>query len=316
MEKRNLSDIFTPMILGIFVLSLFTGIVAAKTPDEEQNENAYKQYQIQKANYDNTRKQFEEAKDLFEKAYRQLGDKKDNESNEELKEKARAYIINAINHTESQLQVMKKRMESNEIKGVIVSNAIGVIDGHMAELEQLKGNVTAAKTFQELKDAHKDLKNIVININMETRYFIGIVLNQRIDNFIFGANNVTTKVDAAIKKLKAEGKDTTKLEADAAEFSNRIEEAKDLEAKTDSLFQVHSGFGSNGSVTNETDARTFIKQANDLQRENIKKLKEAGKQLIEFVRDLKKLAQGNAGKSKKQQKIVIDGVATATLTAT
>ncbi len=275
MEKRILSEKLTPLILGLFVLSLFTGIAMAKTPSDEQYEKTYKQYQIQKANYDNTRKEFEEARDLFEKAYKQLGNEKNNESNEELKDKARTYILKAINHTEAQLQVMKKRLENSENKGVIVSNAIEVIDGHMAELEQLKGKVSAATTLKELKDAHKELKNIVTNINLETRYFMGIVLNYRTTNFISRANNVSAKLDTAIEKLKSDGKDTTKLEADAFEFRNKINEAKDLQGKTDSLFEAHSGFGSNGAVTNDSDARAFLKQANDLQRETIKKLKEA-----------------------------------------
>lgn len=312
MKPKNQSGIL--LILALFILSLISGTVAAQTPAGEQYEKINKQYQIQKEQYNNIRKQFENAKEIFEKANRQLRDGKDNKSNETMKENAIEYILKAIDYTEAQLQIMKNRLESPENKGIIASDAIKVIDAHTAQLEQLKGKVNQTATIQELKDAHKELKNIVVNINLETRYFMGIVLNHRIDNFITRADNVSVKVDNLIAKLKANGNDTTKLEAQSAEFKNKINEAKDVQVKINVLFADHSGFASNGTVTNEKDARTFLKQANDIQSETIKKLKEAGRQLIEFVRELKKITHGKA-RVNEAGELEINGGVTATLTS-
>ncbi len=80
------------------------------------------------------------------------GNKSDNRSNEELMEKAREYILKAINHTEAQLQVMKNRLDNPENKGILASDAIKIIDAHTAQLEQLKGNVSQATTIQEIRD--------------------------------------------------------------------------------------------------------------------------------------------------------------------
>ncbi|MFZ3385043.1 MAG: hypothetical protein WA144_14070, partial [Candidatus Methanoperedens sp.] len=155
---------------------------------------------------------------------------------------------------------------------------------------------------------------IVARINLETRYFMGMVLNNRIDNFINQTDNVSAKVDDAIAKLKANGTDTTKLESDAAEFKNKVREAKDIQAQTVALFSTHSGFAADGTVTIEKDARDFLKKANDLQRDTIKKLKEAGKQLIEFGKEFRKLARGKVRVNEKGE-LEINGEATTTFTA-
>ncbi len=334
MKPTNILRIFTALILAMLILSLFSGTVAAQAESREAvreqiektreqikiNKDKYddtrEQYQKNKENYDDTRKQFQDAKDLFEKANRRLLDgkfnKSDNKSNEELMVKAREYILRAIDHTEAQLQVMKNRLDNAENRPIMASDATKIIDAHTAQLEDLKVKVNNATTIQEIRDAHKELAGIVAKINLETRYFIGTVLNQRIENFINRADNVSVKVDNAIENLEAKGKDTTNLKAAATDFKNKLEEAKDIQAKTLALFATHSGFAADGTVTNEKDARDFLKQANELQRENIKKLKEAGRQLIEFGRDFRMLVGPNVRVNDKGD-LEVNGGATVTL---
>ncbi|CAG0974528.1 MAG: hypothetical protein OIN86_15230 [Candidatus Methanoperedens sp.] len=317
MKSTNISRILTPLIMALFILSLFSGTVASQAMAKEQYEKTKEQYQIQKEKYDNTRNQFEDAKKLFEEANKRFKNVRDNKSNnrsnEDLMEKARNYILKAINHTQAQLQVMKNRLDNPENKGISATDAIKIIDAHTAQLEQLKGKVSGAATIEEIRDAHKELAGIVVKINLETRYFMGIVLNHRIDNFINQADNVSAKVDTAIVKLKANGTDTTKLEADAAEFKIKVTEARDIQAQTLALFATHSGFAQDGTVTNEKDARTFLNKANELQRDTIKKLKEASKQLIEFGKEFRKLVGRNVKVGEKGE-LEVNGGSTATLT--
>jgi len=78
------------------------------------------------------------------------------------------------------------------------------------------------------------------------------------------------------------------------------------------LFANHSGFAADGTVTNEKDARDFLKKANELQKTRSKKLKEAGKQLIEFGKEFRKLAREKVKVAEKGQ-LEINGEATTTL---
>lgn len=334
MKPTKISGIFTALILAMFILSLFSGNVAAQEANrekavkeqignakeqykinKEKYENTREQYQTNKEKYENTRNQLDDARNLFEKAKRSIdakNNKSDVRSNEELMQKAREYILKAIDHTQAQLQVMKNRLDNSENRGITASDATKIIDAHTAQLEDLKVKVNNATTIQEIRDTHKELAGIVAKINLETRYFIGTVLNQRIDNFINRADNVSAKVDDAIAKLEAQGKDATNLKAEATDFKNKLEEAKDIQAKTIALFTTHSGFAADGTVTNEKDARDFLKQANELQRDNIKKLKEAGRQLIDFGRDFRKLVGPNVKVNDKGD-LEVDGGATTTL---
>ncbi|HEX7628085.1 MAG TPA: hypothetical protein VF354_04095 [Candidatus Methanoperedens sp.] len=294
MTSTKISRILTPLILAFFILSLFSGTVASQPTAREQYEKTKEQFQIQKENYDKTKQQFEDAKKLFEDANKRLkdskGNKSENTSNEELLFRAREYILKAINHTEAQLQVMKNRLENPENKGISASDAINIIDAHTAQLEQLKGNVSKATSIQEIRDAHKELAGIVARINLETRYFMGMVLNNRIDNFMTQADNVSIKLDTAIEKMNASDKETKKLVGQAGEFNNKMNEAKDIQSQTLALFANHSGFAQDGTITNEKNAREFLTTANELQRDTIKKLKEASTQLVEFGKEFRKLA--------------------------
>jgi hypothetical protein len=308
MKSTKSFRIFTPIIMALFILSLFSGVVAAQATAQEQYQKANERYQINKDKYDNTRKQFEEAKDLFEKANKQLGKLNDNKSKEELKSKTQEYLLRAINFSQSQLQVMKSRVENSEYKGSLLFNATKIIDGHTAQLDQLKGKVEKANSTQEFRDAHKELKTIVVDINLESRYYMGIVLNNRIDNFIIKADNVSIRLDSAVEKLK--GNDTSALEKEVADFKDAVKNAKESQNKTNKLYENHNGFDAYGTVTNEKNANKFLEQGNKLQKETIKDLRHAGNQVIQFVKDLRKLVANKGKASKNDELDVIGGVTT------
>ena len=238
---------------------------------------------------------------------------KDENSTQELKQKAKDYLLKAIDFAQSQLQVMKSRVENSE-KGSIPFNAVTIIDGHTAQLEQLKAKVETANSTQELKDDHKELKTIVVDINFETRYYMGVVLNNRIDNFIIKTDNVSIRLDSAIGKLKANGTDTTKLEKEVADFKDAVKKAKVSQTKTNDLYATHNGFDNDGNVTNERNANKFLEQGNKLQKETIKDLRTAGNQVIQFVKDLRRLVV-NKGKASNNDELNVTGGAT-NLTAT
>ncbi len=300
MKNKNKFSILTSLIAVLFILSMFSGIAAAQTP-KEQYEKATEQYRNTKAKYEDTKDKFEKAKEEFEKANRQFREGKDNKSKEELILKTKDYLEKAIDHSISNLNVMKSRVENSENKGVLPFDASKNIDAHVAQLEQLRTKVEKASTTAEFKDAYTELKDLWVKIRLETRYYYAIVLNHRIDNFITKADNVSAKIDAEIQKLKSQGKDTTKLEEMAASFNNLMKEAKDSQQKTSDLFVSHNGFSSDGIVTDNKAAETFVKQVDNSQKDTVKKLKDASKKLLDFVKDWRKESSG---------KVVVRGTGT------
>lgn len=288
MKSKNWLNILTPLVAAMFIISLFSGAAAAQKP-AEPFEKEKEQYRIHKGKYDRTKEQFEKAKEEFERAREKFRSAKDKISRDEAENKTKEYLIKAIDHTIAHLEVLKDRVENSENKGIIPFDAVANINAHIAQLEQLRTKVQQAETIDEFRKAHQELKDVWIKIRLETRYYLGILLNHRIDSFITKADNVSARMDAEIQKLESQGKDTTKLEEEAEKFNELVNEAKDIHQKTLDLFTGHSGFDSGGMVTDNRDASDFIREAGDLQKDTLKKLKAASKRVLEFVKDFRKL---------------------------
>ncbi|HEY9246620.1 MAG TPA: hypothetical protein VIO11_07235, partial [Candidatus Methanoperedens sp.] len=94
------------------------------------------------------------------------------------------------------------------------------------------------------------------------------------------------------QKLKDQGKDTAGLEKYVENYKNLVNEAKNNQQKVDDLFAAHNGFSSDGTVTDSKNAAAFIKQATELQKETVQKLKSVSRQLTDFVREYRKLSGG------------------------
>ncbi len=272
------------LVAAMFILSLFSGVAAAQTPEE--------QYRLYKEKYENTKKKFEEAKGLFESARERFRNAKDNQSREELKDRTKDYLIKAIDHLVSHLEILKYRVELNENKGIIPFDASGNIEAHVTQLEAARVKVGQAETARDFIAIYNELKDEWFKIRLETRYYIGIVVNYRIDQFIVKADNQSVRIDTLIQKLKDQGKDVTTLEEYALNFDTLISEAKTNHQNDLTLYGTHSGFDSNGLATDNQGALAFLQQATTSQKDTISKLKSASEQFREVFKEAKKIIPG------------------------
>ncbi|MDD5435544.1 MAG: hypothetical protein PH343_08950 [Nitrospira sp.] len=275
--------ILASLVAAVFILSLFSGFAAAQTPEE--------QYRLLKEKYENAKKNFEDAKNIFEKTREKLRNTNDIRSKEELNNRTKDYLLRAINQTISHLEILKNRVQLRENKDIIKFDASSNIEAQITQLEGMKVKVAQAVTAKDFIAINNELKDMWVNIRLETRYYIGIVLNYRSNIFLSKVDNVSIKVDEAITRLEKEGIDTTKLKADAAKFDSIVADAKQNQQKTDDLFKVHDGFAPDGTISNATAAREFLRQGDGMQRDTVKKLKDAAKQLKEFVKEFRKLKE-------------------------
>jgi uncharacterized protein YktA (UPF0223 family) len=294
MEYTN--RILASLVAAVFILSLFSGFAAAQTPEE--------QYRLLKDKYENTKKKFEEAKDIFEKERMRLRNANDIRSRLEIKERTKDYLIKAIDQTISHLEILRYRVELRENKDIIKFDASGNIEAQITQLREMKVNVEQAETAGDFVAINTELKDMWVDIRLETRYYIGIVLNYRINSFLSKVDNVSIRMDEAITRLENEGIDTASLKKEAEKFDSIVASAKQNQQKTDSLFEVHNGFASDGTVSDASAAREFLRQGDSMQREMVKELKDAAKQLKDFVREFRKLARGT---------VTIEGSSTETL---
>ena len=319
MKIGNTMKILTPLVVAMFILSLFSGAVVAQTAGETLEKEKI-QYSNIKIKYDRTKAEFEKAKTDFESTANRFRLVKDNGA--DLENKTKDYLIRAIDHSISHLEIMKNRVDSAENKDVLPFDAVANINTHISQLETLKTKVQGATTLDELRTANRELIDLWVKIRLETRYYIGIVLNSKIDQFIKRGENVLEKIDIAIEKLKSQGKDVTKLLNERDEFKKLLDEAKESQAETIALFDSHIGFNADGMVTDNKAAEKFLLDAAKSQRETVTKFKEVARKVVDIFKEYKKLAGGKAVvggtgtlAASGSGRAVIEGNVTVTLSA-
>ncbi|VVB89459.1 Uncharacterised protein [uncultured archaeon] len=293
MKNKQRPNIIMSLVAVLFILSLFSGVVTAQQTPGEQYEKDKEQYKIHKENYERTKLDFENSKGQFEKALRKLNNTKNNRSGDDLKLKARDYFEKAIDHIAAHLEILKYRAELPENKGIASFDIPANVDALLAQLEQTRPKVQQANTIPEFKAVNKELNALWVKTKLETRYDFALLLDHRIGNFITKADNVSTKLDAAIQRLKSEGKDTAKLEEEAANYRNQVNQAKDNQMQTSGPLLSHNGFAADGTVTDVDNARAFLTQTENAQKETIQKLRTATRRLQDFFREFKALSGGN-----------------------
>lgn len=314
MKNRNSLKILTSLVAVVFILSMFAGMAAAQNP-KEQYGNAKDQYQMLKDNYDNAKKNYQEAKDSFNSAKQNFKSARSNLSKDELKVKTQDYLARSIDYMIAHLEILKDR--ANTEKAYLPFDAAANIDSHITELNNIKSNVQAANTTQELSDAARQLDDTWKKINLEARYYAGLIVNKKIDQFILNADNAT-RMDSIIQRLKDQGKDVTTLEGYASSFNTFMSEAKTNHQNELSMYGSHNGFDSNGLVTDNQAALAFIQEATSSQKDTIRKLRSAAEQYSNFFREAKNMVPVVKGTGKLEANgtgtAIIRGNVTVTLT--
>lgn len=304
MKNGHRFSILTSLVAAVFILSLLTGTAWAQKPTDLGGD----QHLLK---FENTGQLFEQAKGQFENALKQFNSKRDVKSMENLIEKAKDYLEKAIDHTVSYLEVLRSRAENPANQGIFSFNVSSNIDAHVAQLEALRTQVQQANNISELRTDNQQLKDIYAGIRLETRYDYDILLNNNIGKFIGKADNVTARLNATIQNLNNQSKDTSSLVAIRDNFTALMQQAATEQQNTTSLLATHTGFDSSGMVVNNTDAKAFLTQVDNSQRETVRTLKQAAAQLQKFVNQYRRLSGGNAGEGHGRAIVMGTGTLTA-----
>lgn len=265
------------IIVAMLLVGTFSGVAAAA---DTTNQQADDQYKIRKERYEDTKR-------ILEDSYKQYRGMVGKFRPLDLKEGYRNYLVRANDHFVAYLEVLKYRLETAE-DGVITFDASGNIDAYVKELEQIRAEIKKADTGRDLINITRELRDVWLEIRLSTKYYLGILWNQRVGNLLEKADNVSARVSDEIQKLKAAGKDTSELEAKLAKYNELIGKAEVSHKKAEELYATPKGFDANGKVTDVKQAEQFLRDANKLLTETNRYLKEAYKVLREIFNQLKK----------------------------
>lgn len=263
-------------------------------------QNQWEKYEIVKGKFEEAREKFELAKESSLTNEILNGDR--------LKIIYMEYLERTIDYLVVRLETLKYRIENGENKEKFSFNASSNLDTRIMQLETIRMKIRHANSSLEFKSSIRDLDDVAIKTILETRYYVGIMKNNRNDLIFAQAENITVKIDAKIERLRTQSKYTRPVEGGlhlpspfGFAFNNNIiritnqtasleifmKETKDNHRKTLELYFKHAGFDSNGMVTNEKDAHAFLDTASVLQKDTINKINIITKNLSKVFNEVK-----------------------------
>ncbi len=290
--KKILNKLFA-VTAALLILSMsFVVTASAETGGVTKTLTAGKEtYQAYKEKYIEAKDLYDQAKKQFESAKADYRAAKTKEKDEALLTATKDYMVKGIDAMIAYIQIIEANANLAENKGIAPYDASGNLNKYISDLEQKKAEVQSATTKQQLVDAAKPIKETWLNIRVEVKYYIGYVVNNRLEAFLNKANDVSSKFESEIQKLKSKGIDTTKLESDLATFNDWVSKAEAEYNTAKQSYSTHGGFDSYGHVTNLNEADQFLKAANkNIQQANqyLKKARDSFKNTVAELKAARK----------------------------
>jgi hypothetical protein len=135
---------------------------------------------------------------------------------------------------------------------------VAVVAVSVVAIAVSNGNVAAQTPTptQQPKDPQAQAANAAARLEKLYQAELKMVDNQATN---FGkVTDLTSKVNALIAKAKANGKDTSVLEAGLTQFTAKTSDAQKIHDGAASLLQAHVGFDANGKVVDRAAARDTL----------------------------------------------------------
>lgn len=277
---KNFKKIIFLALVGIAVFSMTTSLVWAKTL-RERDEEARAKYQAARQQYlkevnwwRNTREQFLNAR----ARYRQF---RNTENKALYEEKAREFLEKTVDVLIKKLEALRNWISNRRAISETERQAIvAEINEDINWLQEKKSGIATA-TPAQIKEKAREIRNYWLNHRVKVKKIIGQIWGARLDWVIEKFESIAIKISAKIDELKAEGKDTSRLEMWLADFNEKIEIAKEKREKAREKYEA---------ISSLADANQLFKQAHQFIKEANQYLREAHKKLIEIVKEMRKIA--------------------------
>ncbi|AFV23030.1 hypothetical protein Mpsy_0821 [Methanolobus psychrophilus R15] len=148
---------------------------------------------------------------------------------------------------------------------------------YIAQLELVKEDVAAATSRKELSESARDIRNIWKDANMQKTMSASKPVNNKLSAVIRASENMALRLENEIARLESNGEDVTELRSMLEEYRILISEAKasQLEAVNATDADERANL-----VRNMNMAGQKIKEANILQRDMLKNLKQHREGLV------------------------------------
>ena len=237
--------------------------------------------------FEKSKEKFNEAKDGMEEAKSKLKEAREKKDEKATLEQAKNYLLRTadalINHLE---KIKAKVQESKNIPDDNEAKIVAEIDTQIAEINNIKADVQASTTKEQIKEAAKKLRVKWNRLQHLIKLHAERVVAARVEGIVNSGVVLEKRLDIILQKAK-EKNITVDVSAEVSQFSEKIAAANDkyqqAQTKLSSVIDMKLGNATNEQIKAAADeakellkqARDFIKEAHDILKTIVKKIKES-----------------------------------------
>jgi len=281
-KKSNLVKILgvTLLLSGTFATLLQPSL------GQTVNDGANEQYQQELNQYRNARENFINSRER----YRSL---RNNKNKEELEKATRNYLEKVITSLIRRLERIKSWVSNRKsLTDEQKANIIEKINKDINWLNQQLDKISSAPLDELREEARIVLRYWKVH-RIRVKRVIGEIWVARVEFEIKKAEETAEKVSKNIEDLKSQGKDTSQLEAWLNEFNQKIAIAKKKCEEAKAKFEEIKGEPGFDPVMEVVEAERLFREGHNLIVESVQYLKEAHKQLVQILKEIKNMGIKN-----------------------
>ncbi len=267
---------------------------------QDKLENARQKYNEAKEKFENREKEYNTEKQAFLDLKLKLNECKSNNQIQECitleqqaEDHAKKMVSNSIEMLTNHLQKIKETVgQSKELSQEEATSITAEIDAEVKVIADLKVKLDAAKTKEEIKAVAKQVQETWKRYKYRAQLHALTVANARVKGIVAKNERVDGTFQCAVDALAAGGKDVSQIDVTIAKYNEQLANARDHYDKARVEFKAAIDLRITGDLTDAEiqtvithnqegrrhleAAQASLKQAQDLFKEVVRMIKEAG----------------------------------------
>jgi hypothetical protein len=197
-------------------------------------------------------------------------------------ENSKMFVGNAADQMLTIIAAMKERVDANpHIDNATALKVTAQLDARAAAIVAAQAKLNTTNNTQE---AATELREAWQDARVTIRLTEGLLAHARFQEFLDRLDNMETRLREVSVQLKAEGKDTTQLDADINDFSAKLDIGTQTYANARDSYVTAMA-----DVDTEAEANTLVKATHEQLKAAQDDLKEARNELRAVIKDLREL---------------------------
>jgi chromosome segregation ATPase len=232
------------MLAIVLMMTLLVGAIPFASADlQEKDEKVKAEYNAAKQRYTTFVAAYKVARNDWITARNAWSKAQTAPNTQAALEKAQDFLLAADDAMQGQLEWTKAKIEGMP-DGVLSNRAdlIAGIDNNINDLENLKSEIEAAQTREDINAIAAKIKNRWMDARYAVKKAMGEILVAQFDYVLEKLDTFTNSIDARIVELDAKGVDTTELEEWNTAVQDAVADVKiDYENAKETFRKLKSG---------------------------------------------------------------------------